>query len=177
MLCEKCKKKKATLYYHENINGKRRSFHLCTDCANTLDTAGELEDFSIAFPLFTSPFSPGDNTIFSKIAAASAQSPAGDASDRACPVCGLTFGDITSSGKVGCSKCYEVFAPRLLPLIRAVHGHNTHVGHTPRVHRERAEKQARIAKLKEQLRNAVNNEAFEDAVVLRDELRRMESES
>lgn len=177
MLCEKCKKKKATLYYHENINGKRRSFHLCTDCTNAMDAAGELEDFSIVFPHFDSPFSPADDVIFSKMASASAKTLAGDTPDRACPICGITFGEISASGKVGCSKCYEIFAPRMLPLVRALHGHNTHTGHTPRVHRERAEKQARIAKLKEQLKEAVNIEAFEEAVVLRDELRRMESEA
>ena len=176
MLCEKCKKKKATLYYHENINGKRRSFHLCADCTNTMDAAGELEDFSIVFPHFDAPFSPSDEVIFSKIAASSAQAPTEEPTDRACPVCGMTFKDIASSGKVGCSRCYEFFAPRMLPLIRSLHGHNTHTGHTPRIHRERAEKQARITKLKEQLKEAVTKEAFEEAVVLRDELRRMESE-
>ena len=33
MLCENCKKKEATVFYEENINGKKKSYKLCPDCA------------------------------------------------------------------------------------------------------------------------------------------------
>ena len=33
MLCEKCKKRTATVFYNENINGKTRSYSLCAECA------------------------------------------------------------------------------------------------------------------------------------------------
>ena len=44
MLCEKCKKRTATVFYNENINGKTRSYSLCAECAAKMREAGELQD-------------------------------------------------------------------------------------------------------------------------------------
>lgn len=175
MLCEKCKKKKATLYYNESINGKRRSFHLCNDCAAAMEASGELEDMCMAFPHFDTSLNLWEDGYGGAVVITAAQGLAGETPDRACPLCGATFAEISSTGKVGCSKCYEVFTPRFLPLVRSLHGHNTHTGRVPRIHRERAERLARIGKLKEQLKEAVSTEAYEQAAVLRDELRRLEA--
>ncbi len=177
MLCEKCKKKKATLYYNESINGKRRSFHLCADCTAAMEASGELEDFSIIFPHYDSPFSLWEEGSFGSVVSTAAKGLAGETPERACPRCGSTFGEIAATGKVGCATCYEVFASRFLPLLRSLHGNNTHRGQRPRVHRERAERQAHINKLKEQLKEAISTEAYEQAAVLRDELRRLESKN
>ena len=42
MLCEKCGKNEATYYYHENVNGKTKTFRLCGDCAKKMEEADEL---------------------------------------------------------------------------------------------------------------------------------------
>ena len=44
MLCEKCKKRTATVFYNENINGKTKSYSLCAECAAKMREAGELQD-------------------------------------------------------------------------------------------------------------------------------------
>lgn len=31
--------------------------------------------------------------------------------DRACPGCGLTFGEFADKGLAGCAQCYTIFAP------------------------------------------------------------------
>ena len=54
MLCEKCKKKKAVIYYTENLYGELRSFNLCTECADSMRMSGELEEFSAAISGLTS---------------------------------------------------------------------------------------------------------------------------
>ena len=33
MLCDKCKKNEAKIYYTEIINGEKKEQHLCEDCA------------------------------------------------------------------------------------------------------------------------------------------------
>lgn len=48
MLCEKCKKNEASVFYRENINGKERKYSLCPECAAELEKNGEIK-FS-AFP-------------------------------------------------------------------------------------------------------------------------------
>ena len=37
MLCEKCKKNEASVFYRENINGKERKYSLCPECAAELE--------------------------------------------------------------------------------------------------------------------------------------------
>ena len=42
MICERCKKKEATVFYEENINGATRSYSLCSECAAELNKSGDL---------------------------------------------------------------------------------------------------------------------------------------
>ena len=174
MLCEKCKKKKATFYYNENINGQHRSFHLCADCTSAMEASGELEEFSFPFPQLVSPLSLFDDSFSEDTSSSILQGLPLHAPERTCPQCGIQFQEIAATGKVGCATCYDIFSSRLLPGIKALHGNREHAGSAPRVYRKHKEKQARIAKLKEQLKTAIHNEAFEDAVLLRDELRKLE---
>ena len=46
MLCETCKKRTATVFYNENMNGKVRSYSLCGECAAKLREKGELQDIT-----------------------------------------------------------------------------------------------------------------------------------
>ena len=48
MLCDTCGRKKAAVFYHENIGGRVRTFNLCPACADAMKKSGELEDFSDA---------------------------------------------------------------------------------------------------------------------------------
>ena len=45
MLCERCKKKDATFYYHENVNGAEKTYSLCRDCADEMEKRGEFWKF------------------------------------------------------------------------------------------------------------------------------------
>ena len=97
-----------------------------------------------------------------------------------CETCGCSFDDIVKSGKVGCADCYETFYDKLLPSLRKIHGQTSHVGKKPR---EAAEPQPgagadsdRTQALKQKLAEAVADQNFELAAVLRDEIRRMEAQ-
>ena len=48
MLCDTCGRKKAAVFYHENIGGRVRTFNLCPACVDAMKKSGELEDFSDA---------------------------------------------------------------------------------------------------------------------------------
>lgn len=177
MLCEKCKKKKATLYYSENIGGQRRSFHLCAECTSLMEASGELENLSIAFPHFDSPFSLWEEPIFTPSSASVNQTQPSETPERACPLCGIQFKEIAATGKMGCAKCYDVFASRLTLLMRSVHGNNSHTGGSPLVYRKRADRLKKMAELRAGITAAVSVEAYEEAAKLRDELRQLETEA
>ncbi len=173
MQCEHCKKRKATVFYKENIGGRIREYQLCNDCAADLRQAGELEDMSILLESFASPFSAGgESPFFSWGQQPTKPTPTG----KSCPVCGSTAESIRASGRVGCETCYKTFAAELAAPIRAVHGRASHVGRSPRSYRRRKEKQERINALRTRLSAAISAEAYEQAAVIRDEIRALESE-
>ncbi len=174
MQCEHCKKRKATLFYKENMGGRIKEYQLCNDCAAALRQAGELEDMSILLESFTSPFSAGGD---SSLLSWSQQSVKPATTGKSCPVCGCTAESIRASGRVGCENCYKTFAVELAAPIRAVHGRATHTGRFPRSYRQKREKQERVNALKTRLAAAISAEAYEQAAVIRDEIRALEGES
>ena len=174
MQCERCNKKKATVFYRENLGGRVKALRLCGDCAAILEQAGELEDMSTAISGFLSPiFLWEDGSLLLPFPSASAGTVRGGV--RKCRVCGATVGEIASSGKVGCAECYAVFGEELSEVVRSVHGSVGHTGRVSAGFRARRERLERLAALKEQLKEAVAAENYEAAVGLRDEIRALEA--
>ncbi len=181
MLCERCNKKKASVFYRENINGKARAFHLCGECAAAMQQAGELEDLSSAFAHFPSLSRGEEEGFFGELCSLPTSkrptSLIGASSVKKCPLCGASFGNIASTGKVGCATCYQAFAEELSLPLRAAHGRTRHVGQSSRRFRAKQERTRRLAELKEQLKKAITEENFEEAATLRDRIRATEGEA
>ena len=175
MLCEKCKKRTATVFYNENINGKTRSYSLCGECAAKLREKGELQDITSMIGSFADPFSQLHDDLFGGFFGIPAQ--VGIAEAKKCPSCGTTFSEIAESGKVGCPECYETFGDELANLIHSVHGTTTHTGNVPARHRAKRQRGERLKELKKQLKEALDQEAYEHAAELRDEIRKLENEN
>ncbi len=173
MLCEKCKKRTATVFYNENINGKTRSYSLCGECAAKLREQGELQDITSMIGSFADPFSQLHDQFFSGffgMPAVKSISPA-----KKCPVCGSTYADIAASGKVGCPACYTAFGDELSGLIQSVHGTTHHTGSVPARQRARKEKEEQLGRLRQELQQAVKDEQYEHAAELRDRIKSLES--
>ena len=174
MLCEVCKKRTATVFYTENTNGKTRAFSLCGECAAKLREKGDIRDITSMVGSFADPFSDLHDELFHGffgIPTLKAVS-----SERKCPECQSTYADIEKSGKVGCPACYTAFEDELSRLIRSLHGTTSHAGSVPSRHRAKQERENLIKQKKQELRNAVQNEDYERAAILRDEIRTIESE-
>lgn len=173
MQCERCNKKKSTVFYRESINGRVRALRLCADCAEFLEQAGELEDMSIALTGVLSPF-------FSAVDSAAGfplgiTAKPGQGGGRKCSFCGVSFDELAASGAIGCTRCYSAFAEELEPVLRAAHGENRHRGRCSSGFRARQEKMERLEELRVRLKKAVLSEEFEKAVELRDEIRALEA--
>ena len=174
MQCERCSKKKATVFYRENVGGRIKALRLCGECAEILEQAGELEDMSTAISGFLSPFFLWeDGSVLLPFPSPSAGTVRGGV--RKCRACGMTLGEIASAGRVGCAECYGTFAEELGDVVRSVHGSTAHTGRVSSGFRARRELMERVAALKKQLKEAVAAENFEAAVGLRDEIRAMEA--
>ena len=175
MLCEKCKKRTATVFYNENINGKARSYSLCGECAAKLREKGDLQDITSMMSAFADPFSTMQSDLFGgffgipAVKALSAQ--------KKCDFCDSTYSDIAKSGRVGCPECYVTFRDELSRTLRSIHGTTTHTGAVPSRHRAKQERSRRLDQMKSDLRAAIDAENYERAAALRDEIRKLQSEN
>ena len=167
MLCQHCKKNEATTHVKTMINGEYAEYRLCSACAHELG-------YDSVFPDMTADFGGLLSSFFSN--ALPALSGAAH-----CKNCGSTLGDIKRTGKVGCADCYDTFFNELMPMIRNIHGNTEHKGKRPdvieySVNSDEPEKAAdKTAALKEELKKAIENENFERAAQLRDEIKRLEA--
>ncbi|MCC8073321.1 MAG: UvrB/UvrC motif-containing protein [Clostridiales bacterium] len=168
MLCQHCNKNEATTYVKKNINGQKEEMHLCSECAKEL---GVMDEFKM--PTIGEMF--GDTFLGNFLGAGVAAMNSLAGVDR-CQTCGASFNDIVKSGRLGCSDCYSKFEDKLDPSIRKIHGKTKHVGkyvsYTEEEEPKKAEKtkESELDSLKAQLKDAVKEQRFEDAAVIRDKI-------
>ena len=187
MLCEKCGKNEATYYYHENVNGKTRTFRLCAECAGKMEDelpSFRMDRFFDDFdPFFDEPFLQKPmkalngllNGFFGTDRALGSGSGRERKDEKTCPVCGATLRDFATKG-AGCPKCFETFAEELAPTVSRAHGKAVHTGRVPARYRSRIERKRRMETLLEEQRQAVADEDFERAAAIRDELKKLRAE-
>ncbi len=171
MKCQKCDKP-ATFHITELTGGKPQELHYCEDHAREYLTQ-----------------SGGEPAGASSMAAALAQHMAqqmtvGQTAEelarldqQTCPVCGITFHEFRSQGRLGCPHDYEAFAAQLEPLLLNIHGESEHVGKVPKRCPGGSEKRTQLIRMRREMNEAVTQEEYERASRLRDEIRRIEEAS
>lgn len=174
MLCDKCKKRTATVFYNENMNGKTRSYSLCGECAAKLREKGDLQDITSMIGSFADPFSDLHGNLFHGFFGIPTVKSI--ASEKKCPTCSCSYSEIAKLGRVGCPDCYVAFEDELSRLIQSVHGTTAHTGKIPSRHRARRALEEELLKKKDELKQAVQSEDYERAALLRDEVRRLEAQ-
>jgi protein arginine kinase activator len=162
MLCQKCKKNEATIHMTQIVNGNKREFHLCEECA------------AMTQGIKVIPIVTLDQWLNQIISAANAGL-AAEEEERVCPYCGITYGEFRAGGRLGCPRCYESFAEPLEAVIKRLHGGGQHhTGKMPRQVDQDIVRERRLTKLKEELAQAIKTEAYEEAAILRDQIRELE---
>lgn len=177
MLCEKCGKNTANMYYKQIINGKTSEYRLCSECAGNLKEKGEI-NFNIPqlFP-FNPIFKDDDFLPLSNFLAVpldGLRKPNSEQAVKSCFLCGSRFDEIVKKGRVGCAECYKSFSGELERTLHSLHGQSAHRGRRARSlpQKEKADKNA--SDLKELLKKAVESENYEEAARLRDEIKSRE---
>lgn len=151
MICEKCKKRQASVHIKTLINGVYVEKHLCSECARDYDS--ELDILSPAGIM---------SSMFTTIEGPSA---------KRCKNCGTTATEFKRTGRAGCSECYKAFEDTILPVVRRVQGATNHVGDAPTpVQKPRSE----LETLKYEMEEAVRREDYRRAAELRDKIKAME---
>jgi protein arginine kinase activator len=161
MVCQNCRENPATIHY-TNIDDDdaRVEVNYCEECA-------------------ASHGIPSDVSIPHKLATVVAAAAAAPSTDLACPHCGITFSEFRKKGRLGCPMDYEQFRVPLEVILRSEH--DNQIRHRGRLPHGRVEAQStvneRLLYLRRELNGAVEDENYEQAARLRDEIRRIESGS
>lgn len=161
MLCELCKQTQATVHLTEIVNDQMTELHLCEACANQKGAQVE------------SHFGLSD--LLSGLAEFGKVQEPEDVSTKACATCGMTYDDFRKVGRLGCSECYTTFKRSLGALLKRIHGSPLHLGKSPiRLIKPGKMAKTELFELKRKLERAIENEEFEEAARLRDQIRRCE---
>lgn len=164
MLCQRCHKNLATVRYAEVIEGKVTDLHLCQDCL-----AKHREGVLTGFELSGSAPAP-------KRSKAVRAGPERLVGERGCKSCGIRLKEVLKSGRVGCSVCYESFAEQLTSLLRGIHTAMRHRGKVPHLDDARERVRVELKTRRALLRSALKMENYEEAAVLRDEIKDLETQ-
>ena len=164
MLCERCHKNEASVFYEETVNGASRSLSLCRACANELQNTGELSMDT----LFSLPYEGLFGGLFGH-----AETPR--RTEKSCPLCGSTLRQFAKDGKTGCPECYRTFKAELGDTVRSIHGSTKHTGRAPKRFGQLRENENRLLDLKAQMKQAIEKEDFELAATLRDRIKVLEN--
>jgi len=154
MLCEKCLQNIATVNITQQLNGVLTKLHLCDVCS------AEVTITDYVTKHFTAVFTQLQNLINEL-----------EQMDE-CQVCGLTFENLTKGGNLGCADCYQSFSHVMQQILKDTQAGLTHTGEIPwRTHAPLI-KERRIEDLKASMQRAVQEEDYEKAAELRDQIRR-----
>jgi protein arginine kinase activator len=167
MLCQQCQQQEAIVHFLITENEKTREVFLCESCAKKNQKFGFVNPAVIP-DFLKALFGFNPNLIHSSSATEQLSA------EQTCPKCGITFSRITQVGKLGCSQCYETFETQLESLLRRVHGRRQNVGKIPARRGAAIKSRVELNKLKEKLQLLVQQEAFEEAAVVRDKIRQLE---
>lgn len=160
MLCQNCNRNDATAHLKRILNGEAAEVHLCSSCALALGVQDAVSAFSVFGDMQGSVLSSGNTVrISNKV--------------LRCDTCGFVFEDIMRAGMPGCPDCYRVFSRRLRPVITKIHGRGHYLGKIPASSDEEIKRDKIIDELKERLNRAIDEQNFELAAVLRDEIKKL----
>ncbi|MGB0408806.1 MAG: UvrB/UvrC motif-containing protein [Opitutales bacterium] len=156
--CSNCDKD-ATVHLTQIVNNKIIKVDLCESCAQAKGVT-DPEGFSLADLLTKSNVSEQN-----------------EEPNLHCPDCGLETADFRRTGRLGCSTCFEVFAPLLRPVLEDMHVGTIHKGKVPELALSRQNAHAELEALENALARAIREEAYEDAAKYRDQIAALKEEA
>ncbi len=164
MLCPYCNKNEATIHFTEVINGKMQETHLCEECAAKKGIETSLPfSFGDILSAITKGIEELGNNVESEFFLENPE----------CKNCGITIKDFIKQGRLGCPKCYDVFADAMNDIIKNIQKAPIHKGKIPKFFPRVEDSKKRIKELQTKLQKAVADERYEDCAAYRDEIKHL----
>lgn len=162
--CHRCAKP-ACLHITEIHGGEVTVLHFCESCAHAYLSQAESKTTD-----------PEEETAAIKLADVTGDRNLEELDRVRCPSCGITFRQFRQAGRLGCPHDYVAFEKELLPLLENIHGDVQHRGKFPKRAPDASQRQYQLIKLRNEMRTAVEDEDYERAASLRDEIQHLEAE-
>lgn len=161
MNCEICGSNDVVVHIKQQIGNDTVQLHLCEKCANIkgIDIKQESSDLSIS-QLLTGLIDVKNEKKK-------------NLTKKKCPRCGNSYTGLKKTGKLGCHECYMVFNKYIRSYLHRMYGKVRHNGKYPlRMHVYR-NFVIDIQDLKNKLKNAIVQEDYETAAILRDKIKNL----
>lgn len=158
MQCMVCKQAEAKVHLTQIVGDKMQKVDLCEECAKQKGV-NDPAAFSVA-------------DLLLGLGAGQDLDDAAGGEELKCPHCGFTQGDFKKAGRLGCAECYKTFGEGLEALLKSMHKGTKHVGKVPQSQQQSRDLSDRLKTLQKKLDKAVGDENFENAAVLRDEIKK-----
>ena len=170
MLCDICKKNNATILITKIVNGEKKELNVCEYCAK------EKTDFFFGEDLdFINKFS--FQNILSDIMDYVNENKKEDIIKTiVCNNCGTTLEEFKKTGLLGCDNCYNEFSSNIESIAKRLQGSIEHKGKIPLREGKMLVREKHLTKLKFEMQKVIEEENFERAAEIRDEIKRIESE-
>ncbi len=168
MKCQHCEKP-ATFHITELTGAEVEEVHLCEDHAREYLTQPNAVEKEVPATL------AGALSQHLKIGQTAEELARLD--QQACPVCGITFYEFRSQGRLGCPHDYTCFAKELEPLIANIHGKIEHAGKRPQRQAGAVASQTELIRWRREMNEAIEQEDYEAASELRDRIQKAEKET
>jgi len=162
MKCEICGLKDAVIHIRQIQKDLVHELHICEECAQEKGLIRE-EDSELPIANLLSGLLEGKDVTG-----------AADVKD-VCPKCGLKVSEFRKQGKLGCPECFQAFEKDVRAIVSQMAARPRHTGKLPRTLVVENAASSENDGLREELREAVEQEDYELAARLRDRLREMES--
>ena len=184
MLCQNCNENEANVKYTQIVNGVKKEMVLCEECARKMG----IGNFKVNMPINFSNFL-GD--IFQDYEAMDLLPDFIQTKVNECENCKEEYNEFVKTGLLGCPECYDIFQDRLEPIFKNLQGSTRHIGRgiaeannkkiekeetkSNKVDPKKDSKLEQINNLKEELKNAIKEERYEEAAKIRDKIKELEN--
>jgi len=166
-VCEKCRINKATVQISKHLDGQKNDIWLCGNCAKDYKDVEVIAGTQFSTENFMSSLLDSIHNTGLKV---------NYIKTTKCDKCGMNYGKFKEIGRLGCDQCYKTFEEKLNPLIQRLHGSTLHTGKVSKKVQGLMEIKRECAHLRNKMNEAVKQEAFEEALVIRDKLRALEEQ-
>jgi protein arginine kinase activator len=146
-LCDECGSNPANIHLTQIMQNETRVFHLCDECARKKGINISVQEEHFESESVSTPQIP----------------------DKECSRCGLKFSEFKVKGWLGCPTCYQSFESEIDNLLLQMHGSSLHKGKKySGISGHQRSATGEIKRLRHELLNAIKNEEFEQAAMIRD---------